>query len=141
MDQHEAKPFLIDGLRLLPWVHSKRREKDADPNFLDCSKCLARDEQKPLLGCGWISAEGRSRFVQPSAWPESDTGICPGYLIQLPQALQTARMYGWRKDGELANGLCGHPMTPLLRDCLDILAGAVTECECHMLRSAADGNR
>ena len=101
---------------------------------MDCSKCKARAEQKPTMGCGWIPASERREFRRPSAWPEPVVGTCPGYLVQLPQVLETARLYAWRKDGALEQGLCGWPMTPLFRDCCDVLAGAIGEVEAHMLR-------
>lgn len=122
---------MIDGLRLLPWVLYHRRE-EKQPTYCDCDECPEVETTRIQLGCGKLPASKRGEFQRPVCFPGED-GICPGYLVSLPQVLETARLHPWFERGQLAIRLGGQP-TAMAMDCLDILQGAINGVEAHATR-------
>ena len=72
-------------------------------------------------------------FVAPAAWMDVSTGTCPGYLVSLPQVIETARLHPWWEKGQLATRLEAQP-SALLCDCLDVLEGAIGAVNAHVMR-------
>jgi hypothetical protein len=69
----------------------------------------------------------------------SESGICPGYLISLPQVLDAARMHPWWERGQLRERIDAQP-SALLCDCLDILQGEMNACEARAMERASEGH-
>lgn len=136
--------------------------KDGNPyaaEYLDCASCKARNPA--AIRNGWNCGLERSSrwigpgFPAPHEWnyrpeplPDEEPRdyahrrarmVCPGYLINLPQVIETAMCNRWFDKGLLLERLDGTPVTQLLRDALDILTGAIGEVESHMMAGATRG--
>lgn len=89
--------------------------------------------------CGWLPESERDENGKPPV-PAAYTGPrpteCPGRLIALPQVLEAARAYGWRKEGALREFYDGEPLTPLAKFAIDVMAGSLREVEQHRIRTA-----
>ena len=122
-------------------------ERENHPNareYLDCSRCL---ESVPEIGrarwnCGLMAPADRlgpGFPTPPGAGVSSD--ICPGYLITLPQVVETARARLHWERGCLSDRYEGEPLTGLLFDCLEILQAAIGDLESRAMNEASNGDR
>ena len=82
------------------------------------------------------TSQRMSQFVAPSAWADRSTGICPGYLISLPQVIEVARLHPWWEHGQLTTRIQGQPTT-LLMDGLDLLQGEINAVESYVIDKAS----
>ena len=126
----------------MPWVLDHRRHHK-QPAFADCSKCRykQRETTRQRLGCGFMPSSMRWAYVAPSTElaAVSETGICPGYLISLPQVLETARYHpGWER-GLLRDRIEGQP-SALLCESLDLLQSEMNACEARAMERAGEGH-
>ena len=93
--------------------------------------------------CGWIpeserDAKGKVPIPEALFWGDDEKpDVCSGYLVQLPQVIEAARAYGWRKDGALREFYDGKPLAPLTKTALDIMGQSLREVEQHRIRTAA----
>lgn len=60
--------------------------------------------------------------------------VCVGYTCTLPEVSEAARALGWRQDGHLKEFYDGEPLTPILKDALDILATEIKRVEAFALQ-------
>ena len=67
------------------------------------------------------------------------SGTCPGYLISLPQVLETARMHPWWERGLLRDRI-GDAPSALLCDCLDVLQSESNACEARAMEPVSEGH-
>ena len=125
---------MIRGLRLLPWVLDHRRESK-QPTFCNCDKCPDVEQIRQQLGCGKLPASKRGSFSAPSHFPDSD-GICPGYLVSLPQVIQIACLHSWRDS--LVMRLEAQPSC-IVMDGIDILSAEKNAVESHAIERATSG--
>lgn len=102
---------------------------------------------RSTLHCAFIPAtEWESTgFSCPTSWPpriEPEDGEpppkflqrmyrlpCPGASVNLPQVSEAVRYHRWFEKGALDTALMGSPMTPQLRDALDILSSSIAEVD------------
>lgn len=106
--------------------------------FLDCHTCqhggpsslALTDFERATYNCGWLpKSKRRPTRVRP--FPEAP--VCPGYLIGQPEVYEAARALGWKRDGSLRDHY-DEPLTPAVRDCIDILDSACKEVEREYMR-------
>ena len=108
--------------------------------------------------CAWMPRREWTGygFVPPKDWPprldkdEDETVTawyqrcrelaCPGYSVQLPEVIEAARLYRWFDKGSLRDALGDTPVTPKLRDSLDIFASAISEVEMAQIGGVSDGH-
>ncbi len=125
----------------MPWIHHARNEQ---PDFLDCSKCVERAPKavRASMNCGWAKPCERTGpgILSTKLPPDYRVGdatsadVCPGWLIQSPQANEAVRASGWAKDGLLREFYEGEEPTGLLFDCMDIVRSSISELEAHVLK-------
>ena len=112
-------------------------------SYLDCSRCqeLVTKEARARWNCGLLKPSERigPGFPAPADWGESSE-ICPGYLVTLPQVIETARARVHWEKGLLKERYEGQNLPGVLFDCIEILSGAVSDVESFATRSARDGN-
>ena len=120
----------------MPWILNHRREHK-QPTLADCSQCKDRQTEttRARLGCGYLTPSTRYPYVAPTSeiGAISESGICPGYLISLPQVGETARLYPWWEKGSLRERL-GDAPSALLCDCLDILHAESNAVSAYAMR-------
>lgn len=97
--------------------------------WLDCQRCPFSTPERAAFRCGWMA---RSEW-KPGLRPFAEASCCPGYLTQQPEVYEAARALGWKRDGSLRDEY-DQPLTPVLRDCIDILDSACREVEREALR-------
>ena len=136
----EPGPFVVEGLRHLPWVGWYRDElkSDGDPmaqEYANCEKCKIRCSRRVRAswGCGWLPESERYGVLRHRDSPEAT--ICVGYTTRMPRVLEAARALVWRNDGVLRDMYDGEPLTDVLRNSLDIMAAEVRRVEKYALRS------
>lgn len=71
---------------------------------------------------------GKANVAQPT--------VCPGYTTSLPAVLEASRARLWREKGSLRD-LYDEPITDPIRDCVDVLEQAVSECQDYWLGEAS----
>ena len=59
--------------------------------------------------------------------------MCVGYTTQIPIVLEAARALSWRADGVLRDMYDDEPITQVLRDCMDIIAGERQAAETYAM--------
>jgi hypothetical protein len=139
------QPFVIEGLRQVPWLHEALRRGHSIEHLTDCDKCkMNNDEQsRQAMGCGW---EPRSELVQIRPWSPSsfignegwrltqlkdheEPSTCIGYTSILPEVIevQRARLH-WKEGGGLRD-FCDDTPTDSLRLAVECLEGASNECQ------------
>ena len=69
----------------------------------------------------------------------AESGICPGYLISIPQVLEAARMHPWWERGLLRDRI-GDAPSALLCDCLDVLQAESSSCEARAMERTSEGH-
>ena len=103
--------------------------------YLDCAKCEWNASERQVNRCGWLPesqwARPNKRF--PRLQPFNEAPCCPGYLIAQPEVYEAARGLAWKRDGSLRDEY-DQPLTPVLRDCIDILDAACKDTEREHLR-------
>lgn len=89
------------------------------------------------MGCAWLTEkaeqwDGRSGIEHAlKAWPLDE---CPGMAISLPIVIEAARAAGWAEKGLLREFYENEPITPNVLDCIELLNGAVAECDMDDIR-------
>ncbi len=132
---------MIHGIRLFPWVSDARAKKqdngDYDAHtYLDCSTCKMRQKEREWHSCAYVPKKKRKGFVIiPPGYPHERPDVCPGYLAALPEAIESARAYSWRKDGALAQFY--DQITPRARLCIDLAAAEFRSVEQYNIRESA----
>ena len=90
---------------------------------MDCAECkqnVSRPE-RARWGCGYLPPAERVGVFMHGTFPaDIEHAICPGWLISLPQAHETARAYGWR--AQLTQFYDDQAPTPVLMDAIDVFA-------------------
>ncbi len=59
--------------------------------------------------------------------------MCVGYTTTLPEVLEAARALSWRQDGHLTDLYDGEPVTPQLRDSMDVVGVEIKRVEKHAM--------
>ncbi len=59
--------------------------------------------------------------------------MCVGYSSTLPEVLEASRALSWRSDGQLKDLYDGEPITPQLRDAMDVVGVEIKRVEKHAL--------
>lgn len=141
---------MIEGLRLLPWVHYEREQQKRNGNpewkaWLDCDECLEQNSERVrgAYHCAYLPRRLWTGygFMPPRDWPprlqkdpeETQTQYyrrcralaCPGYAIRLPQVIETALLFRWFDKGSLRDAMGGRPVTDALRQALDVFSGEI----------------
>lgn len=138
---------MIEGLRLLPWVHwyREKRKDERDPNatnYLDCEWCMSvtSRQQRANIQCGWLpeSEHGKGHTPALGDAPCPETSVCPGYTIRLPEVLECARMVGWADAGVLRDAVDGQ-ITQAAIDGMDVVRSEIRSVERHALRVVSEG--
>jgi len=81
---------------------------------------------------------GRGSFVAPGAWRDRSTsGICPGYLIALPQVREAAGLAGWWEKGQLRDRIDA-ALSDTLCIAIDVLVAERSAVEVYALEHAND---
>lgn len=114
------------------------REKLADDGsvdakeFLDCEACKRRLDraERATMHCGFLAEKDWADGVRPY----SEATTCPGYTIQLPEVLEASRALLWANRGELRLFYEPAEVTPIAKDCVDLLDSAVKGTEREVLR-------
>lgn len=133
----------------MPWIVTHRARLADDKaqahhadTFLDCDHCKRTTTDRDRAGalCYWSSARERKNAVNPRPfmpprWQEEDPEICPGACMQMPQVLETARAYSWRKDGALREFYDGKPITWLAKYCIDLYAAECVAAQNDAIRA------
>jgi len=104
---------------------------------MDCTSCKSQPDHEsfaPEWRCGWLPSEDWS---EAGTCPHSED-ICPGYVIQMPEVIETARLLQWRNHGSLAALVDDLPLPMAAAACVDMLDGAVREVEAAMIRDARE---
>lgn len=118
----------------------KTRKPHPDPmadKYLDCGDCMERNTPaaRAAWRCGWIPPSERRepgfKGALSPKWEHKPEDLCPGYLISLPQVCEAARAHFWMEKGQLGEKYPNQ--SPLLHDCIDILASAQGAAEQELL--------
>ena len=134
---------MIHGLRLFPWVTQHRAKLQDEgaykaDEYADCDKCTLGDEQRRRVRCAWVPPERRTGdALVPPAYPYQRPDVCCGYLTSLPQVIEAARAYTWRKDGALSQFYEGR-LTGIAKYCIDIIAGEFKAVEQYAIRQSRE---
>jgi hypothetical protein len=109
--------------------------------YLNCSTCERDLPAKVRAGwnCGLLAVTKRvgPGFPSPASFG-SDTEICPGYLISLPQVIEVARARVHWQKGLLKERYEGEELTGLVFDGLELLEGYISELE---LQVSTEGSK
>lgn len=101
------------------------------------------EDERPGLKCGWVPASqwppGAVTNPVPGEGPD-EPECCPGYLVQLPAVLETARAHSWKTDGAIRDFYEDGP-TDLAKDCIDIFATEAKLVEGYAMREATKKGR
>lgn len=137
---------------MLPRVHSERRahRKRGDlttaESYLACGPCIQAvpEASRQLWNCGRAPRLpghlGGYPMPDGAERPACDT--CPGYLISLPQVVETTRAYAWWDKGQLRDFCDGETPPATLRLYIDVYREALNEAEAaEILRAREDGAR
>lgn len=121
-----------------------RREKANDDgghgdSFLECESCKRRMSraERATLACGFVDSIEWVKGMRP--YP--DATVCPGYSTRLPEVVETSRALLWARRGELRLFFEPHQVTPLAKDCIDLLDSACNGAEREMLREQREDMR
>ena len=100
--------------------------------WLDCGACQKRTTvpERASMDCAWMPKSQR-RPGRMRAFPEAP--VCPGYLVSQPEVYEAARALSWRREGSLRD-FYDEPLTPALRDCVDVLDSACKDVEREYMR-------
>ena len=122
-------------------MQSKRGELADDgireaETYLECESCLARLDaaERASMRCGLLTRDVWRDGLRP--YPEAE--VCPGYTIRLPEVIETSRALLWAQRGELRLYFEPFELTPLARDCVDLLDSAVKSAERELLRESRE---
>lgn len=133
---------MIEGLRLLPEVQTRRtkqQDSGSAADFLDCDACMDNltEHDRRCLGCGFLPESKHHAGDRP--FPEAS--VCPGYLVRLPEVTEAARALVWSKRGGV-EPLYGRGRLPqALVDCVDVLDGARNDVEARTFRERQEEAR
>lgn len=91
-------------------------------------------QQRNQANCGFIPLRSRSgRALIPPNYPYERPSVCGGYLVSMPQVIESARAASWRKEGALAQ-FYDTPLTDLAKFCIDIVAAEFRAVEQALIR-------
>lgn len=117
-------PFVLEGLRRLPWLQlQRRRNPDAVDHLFDCGNCKKRLNKmsRQAIGCAYEEVDPRFP-VQPwdhfgrSRYP-GESKTCPGFSCSLPEVIETTWASYFLDKGELTQ-FCEGQASPQMLDAL-----------------------
>jgi len=118
-------------------------EQENHPNsqeFLNCFHCEENVDPsiRARWNCGRMPPHNRTGpgFPNPPHWGP-DCSVCPGYLITLPQVIETARVRSHWKHGCIKERYEDAPLTGLLFECIDFLDNSVQNLEARLCNRQA----
>lgn len=135
---------MIEGLRLLPWVHESERRNPHSADF-DCAKCkemngrLARQHMR----CGYeVPIDGAQPPWSPvmlDAAHQGEYTLCPGYTTKLPEVIEVVRLRMHAKMGSLSLFMHGGEPTEAATVGIEILEGAANEVQAWVMKPKDQG--
>jgi hypothetical protein len=137
---------VIEGVRLLPWLHETARSDRAKvAMLLDCDMCMEKNtpDIRRSMGCGYIPGAKPAAGVRPDGY-EGEVTVCIGYSTKLPEVAEVSRARMWWDKGQLPEWCERHgnrePSAPL-GILIEELEAQVSAVQAHVLKPKPGGPR